>query len=135
MYRKSCLCMVMALLFFWSACERDSGEYNDQVVLGEIERLDLTVTGEAVVADIRLPYVLSGPDWGLKKEICEEGGYDLAYHAGQKLYLTSYSLEETCNGEPLEIKLLSDNSTCVCAYKTGLMVPGLFAVDALCANE
>ena len=54
------------------------------VILSELKRLKIKVTGSAKQIEAQLPIKLSGADWGLKKIVCEQGGYDLSAYAGKK---------------------------------------------------
>ncbi len=81
-----------------------------------------------------MPAELSGPYYGLKKIICEEGGYDLTVCAGKNTLVTSFPLkEELYSGEPLNLWVVTCEERIACVYKTvregSDLVPGIFSVE------
>lgn len=104
-------------------------ETGDDIFL-ELQRLNIIVTGVASRQEMTLPVFLSGPNWGLKKTVCEEGGYDLSSYSGKSVLLTSYPISETYNGEKLNVWIISSNDKIACVYKAvregSSLSPGIF---------
>jgi hypothetical protein len=104
----------------------------DEVVRQEIELLGFDTTGEATVETIDLPSQLDDANWGLKAIVCQEGGYDLYFYAGETVTLTSVDITETCQGEPLRLWVVSKDEDIICVYKTvregSSAAPGVWSV-------
>jgi len=94
----------------------------------ELKRLNIEVTGKAKQTEIQLPNELSGPNFGLKKTICEKGGYDLTTCAGKKALFTSFPIKEKWDSkkpliwgftykEPLNVWVVTCEEKIVCVYK------------------
>lgn len=107
-------------------------ESKDEILL-ELQKLNITVVGNPKQIELQLPITLSDANWGLKKTVCEEGGYNLSAYAGQTVLLTQYLTDEVYgNTEPLNVWIVSSGAKIVCAYKTvaenSTIVPGVFSV-------
>ena len=104
-------------------------------VLLELRRLNIEVMGQSEQVEIELPPTLSGPNWGLKKALCEKGGYNLSASSGKKLLFTSYAINELWNNEePLDVRVVSNGHDIACVYKSvrgnSQVTPGIFPVCA-----
>jgi len=95
--------------------------------------LHLEGDGNPETQETTLPEQLTDADWGLKATVCEQAGYDLNAYAGESVFLTKYSITETCNGEPLYLWVITKDNECICPYKTvregSGLAPGVYAVD------
>lgn len=77
----------------------------------------------------------SGADWGGKSIVCEEGGFNILNYAGKKITIQSslaagkfYKTILT----PLNVHEIYADGKMICKYysdSTGLLVPGLFAIN------
>ena len=99
----------------------------------ELERLNIQATGQFKQIQLELPSHLSDANWGMKKTICEEGGYNLSSYAGKTLLFTSYSINEVWNNtEPLNVWIATIGEKIVCVYKTvrenSMVAPGIFSI-------
>jgi len=106
---------------------------DNDVILSELKRLNIKITGPAKKIETELPTALSDANWGLKKTICEEGGYNLSDYAGEKVSLTCFPISERYNIiEPLNVWVVSSGDKIVCVYKKvrehSNMIPGVFPV-------
>jgi hypothetical protein len=106
---------------------------NQEVILAELQRLDIEVKDRWEQREITIPSDPSDANWGLKREICEEGGYNSTVYAGKSLLFTSYLTNEIWNDkESLLVWVISDGSKVVCVYKSVLpgsnLAPGIFSV-------
>jgi len=102
-------------------------------IVAELQKLNIVVTGPAKQIEIQVPNELSGPNWGLKKIICEEGGYNLSSCAGKKVLFTYFPINERWNLiEPLNVLVVSDGDKIICVYKAvredSSVAPGVFSV-------
>ncbi len=102
-------------------------------VLSELQRLNIQVTGQEKQIELELPPILSDANWGMKKIICEEGGYNLSAYAGKTLLFTSYPINEVWNStEPLNVWIVTSGDKIVCVYKTvgenSNAAPGIFSI-------
>ena len=106
---------------------------NNNIVLSELQKLNIEVTGQPKQVELELPAALSDANWGLKKIVCGEGGYNLSAYVGQTVLLTQYLTNEIYNNtEPLNVWVVSSGGKIVCVYKTvtenSNMAPGVFSV-------
>lgn len=106
---------------------------NKNIILSELEKLNIIIAGQPEQIKLKLPSILSDANWGLKKIVCEEGGYNLSAYAGQTVLLTQYLTNEVYgNTEPLNVWVISSGGQVVCVYKTvtenSTMEPGVFSV-------
>lgn len=115
---------------------------NKDVILSELERLNIEVVGQPKHIEIELPFNLSGPNWGLKKTICEEGGYDLTKYVNRDVVITSYDVinevyEHTDRSGiveefPLRAQIMVVDNEIACVYKIvredTTLAPGIFSV-------
>lgn len=110
-----------------------NGPEGERIIPSELEKLNVEVTGPSVETEIQLPLTFSDANWGLKKIVCEEGGYDLSSYAGKPVSFTSYNINDTYDGHPLDLVLISSGNVIVCAYKTvregSNLSPGIFPVN------
>src|SRR3989344_4429964 len=82
----------------------DPKTVNSNIVLSALQRLNIEVTGQPKQVELELPSNLSDANWGMKKTVCEEGGYNLSAYAGKTLLFTSYPINEVWNNtEPLNV--------------------------------
>ncbi len=110
-----------------------SGANDRSVILSELQRLNIEVTGASKQIELELPSVLSDANWGLKKIICEEGGYNLSAYAGKTILFTSYPINEVWNNtEPLNVWVATSEDKIVCVYKAvrenSMVAPGIFSI-------
>ena len=106
---------------------------NQNEIMSELKKLNITATGKPEQMELQLPEILSDDNWGVKKIACEEGGYNLSVYAGKTILLTKYSTNEIYdNAEPLDVWVVSSGEKVVCVYKTVVknsnMAPGVFSV-------
>jgi len=106
---------------------------NQNILLAELQRLDIEVKDQWGQGELRIPSILTDANWGLKKEICKEGGYNLTAYAGKTLLFTSYLTNEILNNEEsLLVWILNDGNEIACVYKTVLesssLIPGVFSI-------
>jgi hypothetical protein len=139
MENKRFFCIVAAtiMVFLGTACLFASSLLDD-AISSEFKRLKIAVAGpRAQQIETELPPGLSGPNWGLKKIICEQGGYDLSPYAGKKVLLSSYPISEKDPSKgALNAWVVSSGDKILCVYEAGLnSVPGLFAVENPNAKE
>jgi hypothetical protein len=133
---------LLCIAVVYSACSRPSSslnadlnpvEYNPRTVLDEIQSYGLSSVGVPLVQEITLPDEFTGPNWGIKADACEAGGYNLNPHAGQTAFLTEYNLTVTYRKEPLNVYILTQGSRVICAYiavqNSSSIAPGVFAID------
>jgi len=104
-----------------------------ETVLIELQKLDIQITGSSKELQLQLPSTLSDANWGMKKAICEEGGYTLSIYAGKTLLFTSYPINEIWNNiEPLNVWVASDGDQIACVYKAvsenSMTAPGIFSI-------
>jgi hypothetical protein len=121
-------------LFYALAADMDA-------MLSELKRLKIDVAGPPVKQfETQLPPALSDANWGLKKIICEQGGYDLSPYAGKKVSLSCFPISEKYRStELLNAWVVSSGDKVVCVYKAvrdnSSMAPGVFAVENPNAKE
>lgn len=107
-----------------------------------IQKYSLQVEGQPTTTSITLPQQFTDANWGLKEELCQQAGYDLAPHAGQNVSLLRYNLTEKYYpavsrnigaGEPLYLWVIAKDQTSVCGYlsvrEDSGLIPGVFAVN------
>jgi len=133
MDRKSFLCVILVVIIIFFAVVYLFALDID-VILSELKRLNIKVTSPAKQIEVQLPTELSDANWGLKKIICEQGGYDLYAYAGKKVSLTCFPISERYHFiEPLKVWVVSSGDKIICVYKTvnenSNMVPGVFPVE------
>jgi len=82
---------------------------------------------------VKLPENFSDANWGLKKIICEEGGYDLIKYPNQEVLLSSYSTNKYYQNEKLALYVLTKEEEIICTYfgveEGSDLIPGLFSVN------
>src|SRR3989338_1553456 len=111
----------------------DPKTVNSNIVLSALQRLNIEVTGQPKQVELELPSNLSDANWGMKKTVCEEGGYNLSAYAGKTLLFTSYPINEVWNNtEPLNVWVATSGDTLVCVYKAvrenSMVAPGIFSI-------
>jgi hypothetical protein len=126
-----CIILVVVQIFICGIC---LFALDTDVILSELKRLNIEVTGSAKQIEIQLPTELTGPNWGFKKIICEEAGYDLSAYAGRKVLFTYFPINEKWNlKEPLNVWVISNGEKIICVYKTvredSNLAPGIFPVE------
>ncbi|WP_129128288.1 hypothetical protein [Geomonas oryzae] len=93
-----------------------------------IKAHDLQVSGLPSVTVSRLPKQLVGPMWGLTKEACNKGGYDISTSAGQKVNIIRYRLACKTNRK-LALVIFSKNDRSVCGYVVDEnLIPGILPI-------
>jgi hypothetical protein len=109
-------------------------------ILSEFKKLKIEVTGSPVKQfETQLPAALTDANWGLKKMICEQGGYNLSPYAGKKVTLSCFPISEKYRSkEPLNAWVVSSGDKVACVYKAvsenSSMAPGVFAVEKPATN-
>jgi hypothetical protein len=124
-----------AVIAFNSCVFKDHLAGVDPVVAAELKRLAVVPIADAVIRQYELPEdVDAGANWGLKTIVCEEGGYDLHPYAGKTVTLTSVDIKGTCQGETIQIWVVSDKDAIACAYLTvredSSAAPGVWPVNS-----
>ena len=139
MEKKKILCIISLAIFILFSRGIYLFALDRNVILSELKRLKIKVTGSAKQIEAQLPIKLSGADWGLKKIVCEQGGYDLSAYAGKKVSLIRFPISEKYASEPLNVWVVSCNDKIACVYKAvregSNLVPGVFPIENLKANE
>jgi hypothetical protein len=131
-----CILMVCAAVFLCNSCVEKNHLANvDAIVIAELERLSVVPEADAEIRQYELPEDVDvGADWGLKTIVCEEGGYDLHPYAGKTVTLTSVDIKGTCQGEKIQIWVVSDKDAIACAYLTvredSSAAPGVWPVNS-----
>ncbi len=109
------------------------------VILSELEKLNIQIAGGPQRMEMVLPASFSGPDWGLKKSACEDGGYDLSPYVGKSVLFTSYPIDEKYNNESLDVWIISSGDKIACVYKAvgkdSNVAPGIFPVKDQSVNK
>jgi len=104
-----------------------------ETVLDELESLGIKTSGDAEIMQSTLPEELNDANWGLKSEVCKEGGYDLDPYAGQTVTLTSFDIPQSCDGELLRVWVVTKNDVVICVYLTvredSSAAPGVYSVN------
>ncbi len=95
----------------------------------------LTTVGEAQTINEDLPSNLSsGPNWGVKKVECQEGGYDLSSVAGKTVCLVSFDSTELCQGLAARVWVVMSDGAVRCIFKSAFATPGIYSVhDSSCS--
>lgn len=88
------------------------------IVLRELKVLNIEAASFPVETEELLPDKLTGPYWGLLKNICSESGWDLPGYAGKKVLFYSFSTKEKYGDEPLKLWVIAYSDKIVCVYKT-----------------
>jgi hypothetical protein len=99
----------------------------------ELQKWDIEVTSEGQTSEIELPKDMSGPNWGLKCMVCEEAGYHLEKHGGEKVQLTRFQTSEVYNDrDTLDVWVVHKNNEIFCVYKAvgghSTLAPGIMSV-------
>lgn len=98
----------------------------------ELKKLNIQVIGQPKQIEFQLPSALTSSNWGLKKTICEEGGYNLSLYVGESVLLTSYAINERFENESLDAWIISKGDKIACVYKSvredSILAPGIFSV-------
>ena len=94
----------------------------------------MTIVGEAQTINEELPSNLSsGPNWGVKKAECLEGGYDLSSVAGKTVCLVSFDSTELCQNLASRVWVVMSDGVVRCIYRTAASNPGVYSVhDSSC---
>jgi hypothetical protein len=112
---------------------------DENIILAELDRLNIKTVGFLNQEQVEIPVKLDNADWGMKKEICSEGGYDLSSYAGKNVILTSYSTNQVYNKtNHLNVWTLTSENKIICVYRAvksdyltrpgpSLLVPGIFS--------
>jgi hypothetical protein len=141
---KTCPIIILSLIVISTLCNGckgkpqaaiDQKEYNFQLVLDELKRYGLHIKGNPTVTQITLPQEFNDANWGMKKTICEESGYSLSRHAGEKVFLISINIAEKYHNEPLTVWIITKKNTCIGAYvsvrKNSQLIPGIFSINEI----
>jgi hypothetical protein len=103
-------------------------------ISAELARLNIKTVGRPKKTEFLLPEILSDADWGLKKDICRQGGYNLSPYAGQSVWLISYPIEEKYREEALDVWIIISQSRIACVYKSARdgsnLAPGIFPAQS-----
>jgi len=105
-----CIVMVTAAIALFA-----SGE---DPVLSELKRLGLATGWPSAQSKERLPEAggLTGPYWGLMKNVCKEGGYDLAAFAGKDVLFTRFSEQKKSNAVSPDVCVYSYEDKIACVF-------------------
>jgi hypothetical protein len=106
----------------------------DPAVVAELERLGVVPTADAKIYQYDIPEDLNEDGFYYYTPACEQGGYDLHPYAGKTITMTSVDIKGTCQGEKIEIWVLSEDDNIACAYLTMQEnlggAPGLWSVNS-----
>lgn len=102
-------------------------------VYEELKRHDIVQTSKpSFVKDTIKTEYLNGPNWGLKKSVCEDAGYSLDSVIDKEVLLVNFEIKEKWRDESLEVWAVTYNQSCLCLYKTvgknSAMAPGIMSV-------
>jgi hypothetical protein len=98
------------------------------VIQAELKRLNIKVIGSIEPQEEQMPAYFSGPYYGLLKEVCKDGGYDISAYADRKVMQVNLPIADSSN-YPLNIVVFSCEDKIVCAYKVDKeSAPGMLAV-------
>ncbi len=99
----------------------------------ELAKVGIRTSGFNKQLSFNLPETLSDANWGLKKIICEEGGYDLAKYANQTVDFYSYSSNRYYENGRLNVWVITNENEVICVYLTvdesSGLIPGIFSVN------
>lgn len=119
------------LVIIISGCVNNQPQKN--TIIDELDKLKIQTTKFNKQFSMNLPEKLSDANWGLKKIICEEGGYDLAKHANQTVNLQSYRTNKYYQNEQLNVWIITNEDEVICVYLTvdeaSTLAPGVFSVN------
>lgn len=99
-----------------------------------LDEVGIRTSGFNKQFSINLPENFSSDsNWGLKKIVCEEGGYDLAKYANQSVDIHSYRSNRYYENEQLDVWVVTHEKEVICVYLTvgesSGLVPGVFSVN------
>jgi hypothetical protein len=100
--------------------------------------LGIGTVGDPSASTMTLPANLAtDAQWGVKSDVCREGGYDLTPLAGMSVCLVSQVMTGMCQGNPARVWVLMSNGAVQCIYKAlcpgSRLAPGVYStVDPLC---
>lgn len=106
----------------------------ETLIQKELNKVGIQTIGfNKQLLSFNLPETLSDANWGLKKIVCEEGGYDLAKYANQTVNMYSYRSNRYYENEQLNVWLVTNENEVICVYLTvgeaSGLVPGVFSVN------
>ncbi|MCZ7397575.1 MAG: DUF4830 domain-containing protein [Candidatus Methanoperedens sp.] len=104
----------------------DTQPQKETLVQEDLDKVGIRTSGFNKQLSVNLPETFSDANWGLKKIICEEGGYDLAKYANQAVNIYSYRSNRYYEKEQLNVWVITDENEVICMYLT---------VNKLCAPE
>ncbi|MCZ7362395.1 MAG: DUF4830 domain-containing protein [Candidatus Methanoperedens sp.] len=111
----------------------DTQPQKETLVQEELDKVGIRTSGFNKQLSVNLPETFSDANWGLKKIICEEGGYDLAKYANQAVNIYSYRSNRYYEKEQLNVWVITDENEVICMYLTvgesSGQVPGVFSVN------
>jgi hypothetical protein len=104
----------------------------ETLIQEELDKVGIQTSGFNKQLSLNLPETLSDANWGLKKIVCEEGGFDLAKYANQAVNIYSYRSNRYYENEQLNVWVVTNENEIVCVYltvgETSGLVPGVFSV-------
>ncbi len=118
-----------SLLF---ALQQNDGKGDKDFLRTRIEQLGVKVIGPADQREIVFPDSFQDAQWGYINRFCEEGGYHLSDHAGNKVVMVSFLIDQLYENEPLYVHAVMYRDNIVCVYKSvghnSVLAPGIFSI-------
>jgi hypothetical protein len=104
-----------------------------------VQARGMTITATVQTYEFTLPSQLTDPDWSVKAQACQEGGYNLSGFAGGNLCGVYQWVTRLCGGQPTGAWVLMRDGTVACVYVTFQpgygAPPGVLSVtDPTCAD-
>ncbi|MDO8726287.1 MAG: hypothetical protein Q7J35_09505 [Candidatus Methanoperedens sp.] len=105
----------------------------ETLIQKELDKIGIRTSGFNKQLSLNLPETLSDANWGLKKIVCEEGGYDLAKYANQAVNINSYRSNRYYENEQLNVWVVTTENEIICVYLTvgeaSGLAPGVFSIN------
>ena len=114
-------------------CEFAACPGENKLILSEFERLKITTDGQPRQQKLTLPPDFIDASWGLAKNICEAGNYDISLYANKAILFTAYPISKKYQDEPLDAWVMTSGDKIICVYmavrKDSKLAPGVFSVN------
>ena len=92
-----------------------------------LAQCNIPVVGSANEQLIPIPSDLTGPNWGVKADNCQQGGWNLAQCAGQTATFTSFDTGLTNQWGSITAWVVTLGDTVCCVYESENSNPGILA--------
>jgi hypothetical protein len=104
----------------------------EEISLNELKKLNIQITGNLSQSEQTLPSSLTGPDWSIKKDVCEQGGYNLSDFTGKSVFFNTWLTDEIYSqgSQPISVWVITYGNNIACVYKTVKdAVPGVISIN------